>query len=73
MSSSNVHVTGGSGMLGSHVVDRLLASGVEQVVTLDRTINRRDPSGALEIGRVTLIESDIRNEQAAHKALRDGM
>jgi UDP-glucose 4-epimerase len=56
-----VLVTGGSGLLGSHVVDLLLSAGVEEVAVFDRFVNRLNLSSAFASGRVTSIESDNRD------------
>jgi UDP-glucose 4-epimerase len=56
-----VLVSGGSGMLGSHVVDRLLADGVGEVVVLDKRVATANLEGALASGRVRVVEGDIRD------------
>ena len=56
-------VTGGSGLIGSHIVDGLIADGMEEVVVLDNlTRGRRENlAPALASGRVKVIEGDIRD------------
>ncbi|MET9018401.1 NAD-dependent epimerase/dehydratase family protein [Actinopolymorpha sp. NPDC004070] len=56
-------VTGGAGTIGSTIVDHLLAAGAADVVVLDNLVRgRRDNlATALESGRVTLVEGDIRD------------
>ena len=56
-----VLVSGGSGMLGSHVVDRLLADGVGEVVVLDKRVATANLEAALATGRVRVVEADIRD------------
>jgi UDP-glucose 4-epimerase len=69
-----VLITGGAGFIGSHLVDRLLASkdGPDyEIVVIDNL--RRGRCAHLEpylsAGRIRLIEGDIRDEAALHAAL----
>ncbi len=71
-----VLITGGAGFIGSHLVDRLLASedGPEdEIVVFDnlRRGRRAHLEPHLSAGRVRLIEGDIRDEAALQAALRD--
>ena len=61
--NARVLVTGGAGLIGSHIVDRLLLEPVGEVIVLDNfTRGRRENlSTALESHRVTVVEGDIRN------------
>lgn len=56
-------VTGGAGLIGSHIVDRLVAEKFEEIVVLDNfTRGRRENlAPALSSGRVTIVEGDIRD------------
>jgi UDP-glucose 4-epimerase len=65
-----VLVTGGAGMIGSHLVDMLLEAGVREVVVLDdfsrgRLSNLADAMGR---GGVTLIEGDVRDRVLVARA-----
>ena len=53
-------VTGGAGFLGSHLVERLASDG-HTVVALDNFVTGRASNliGAMESGRVTLVEADL--------------
>jgi UDP-glucose 4-epimerase len=64
-------VTGGSGLIGSHIVDRLLDEGLEEVVVLDNlTRGRRENlASALASGRVKIMEGDIRNTTTVREAM----
>ncbi len=70
-----VLVTGGAGFIGSHVVDRLAERG-EWVLCLDNfneyyspQVKRDNIAGALETGRVELIEGDIRDAGVCNAAV----
>jgi len=61
--NARVLVTGGAGLIGSHIVDRLLLEPAGEVIVLDNfTRGRRENlSTALQSNRVTVVEGDIRN------------
>jgi UDP-glucose 4-epimerase len=64
-----VLVTGGSGMLGSHVADRLVRRGAE-VTVLDRQLDWRNLSGVLNRKSLRTVEGDIRNPEVIASAVR---
>lgn len=67
-----VLVTGGSGMLGSQVVERLLRADVPRVTVLDDRIQTVNLAEAMASGRVHAIEGDIRDARDIDAAL-DGV
>ena len=56
-------VTGGAGLMGSHIADRLLAGGAAEVVLLDNFVRgtMRNIEGILPDPRVRLVRGDIRD------------
>jgi UDP-glucuronate 4-epimerase len=69
-------VTGGAGFIGSHMVDRLLASNLEHVTVVDDFNDFYDPSikhknirHHLEDPRYQLVEVDIRDRSTLEEAL----
>jgi len=60
-------VTGGSGFIGSHVVDRLVSEGAS-VVVFDNRIRKENLSEALPSGRVRTLEGDVTDRAAIREA-----
>ncbi len=52
-------VTGGSGFIGSHLVEALVQQGATRVVVFDRAINERNLAGVITAGGVEVIEGDL--------------
>jgi UDP-glucose 4-epimerase len=72
LSHSKLLVTGGAGLVGSHIVDELVKEGA-QIVVYDSMI-RGTPEHldwARENGRVEIIEADLRDQRALREALQD--
>ena len=59
-----VLVTGGAGLIGSHIVDRLVAAGAAEIIVLDNlSRGRREAlTDAMASGRVSVVEGDIRDQ-----------
>ena len=56
-------VTGGAGLMGSHIADRLLAGGASSIILLDNFVrgSMHNIDEALKSPRVRLVKGDIRN------------
>ena len=56
-------ITGGAGLIGSHIADRLVAAGFEEIVVLDNLTRGRKKNleTAIASGRVTIVEGDVRD------------
>jgi UDP-glucose 4-epimerase len=63
LSGARALVTGGAGLIGSHVVERLLAAEAAEVIVIDNLSRGRlaTLSEAMATGRVTFVEGDIRD------------
>ena len=59
-------VTGGAGLIGSKIIDQLLAEGVAKILVVDNFTRGTELNleGALASGRVSLVREDIRNYSA---------
>ena len=70
--NARVLVTGGAGLIGSHIVDRLLNESPAEIVVLDNFVRgRRDNlANAVLSGRVTIIEGDIRDRALVTGAMQ---
>jgi len=71
LDGARVLITGGAGLIGSHIVDRCVDAGVQEIVVLDNlTRGRRDNlATASARGRVTLVEGDIRDQRVVADAM----
>jgi UDP-glucose 4-epimerase len=63
MPNSNVMVTGGAGLIGSHIVDQLLTRDVGEVVVLDNFVRGTEANlaAAMRSGKVRVVRGDIRD------------
>ncbi len=66
-----VLITGGSGLIGSHIVDELLRRGATDIVVFDDFSRGRlqNLSDALASGSVRIIEGDVRNQRDVEGAM----
>jgi UDP-glucose 4-epimerase len=71
LEGARVLVTGGAGLVGSHIVDQLLAEGVEQVIVLDNFIRGRQENleAALRSDRVQIVQGDIRDSEMVQRCM----
>ena len=65
MQSSRILITGGAGLIGSHIADQLVKYGVSEIIILDNFVRgqRENLTWALAHGPVTVVEGDIRDKQ----------
>jgi UDP-glucose 4-epimerase len=70
--NARVLVTGGAGLIGSHIVDRLLSESPAEIVVLDNFVRGRidNIANAVESGRVTIVEGDIRDRALVAGAMK---
>jgi UDP-glucose 4-epimerase len=71
MNHTQAMITGGAGLIGSHIADQLIAEGWKNVVVLDNLTRGRRTNlhQAMASGRVTLVEGDIRDAAAVRHAM----
>jgi len=64
-------ITGGAGLIGSHIADRLVAEGFQEIVVLDNFTRgrRKNLDAAIASGRVTVIEGDVRDSDLVLRAM----
>ena len=65
-------ITGGAGLIGSHIADQLVAEGPKEVVVLDNFVRGRRENLAGEARRLplTIVEGDIRDRRVVADAMR---
>lgn len=63
MNAKRALITGGAGLIGSHIADRLVAEGFHEIVVLDNLTRgrRQNLESAIASGRVTVVDGDIRD------------
>jgi UDP-glucose 4-epimerase len=66
-----VLITGGAGLIGSHIADALLDAGASEIVVLDDLSRgrRENLTRAFESGRVRIVEGDIRDVAVVERAM----
>jgi len=69
-----VLVTGGAGLIGSHIADQLVGAGAREIVVLDDFSRgrRENLASAIASGRVRVIEGDVRDAATVRRAV-DGV
>ena len=70
---SRVLITGGAGLIGSHIADLLVREGNEQVVVLDNFVRgrRENLAWAQGHGRLRIVQGDIRDRALLAEVMRD--
>lgn len=65
MKYNRVLVTGGAGLVGSHIVDLLVGEQVDEIIVFDNFVRGRRENlvWALEHGLVTIVEGDIQDRR----------
>lgn len=63
MQNARVLITGGAGLIGSHIADQLAKQGADEIIVLDNFVRgrRENLAWALEHGPLTIVEGDIRD------------
>jgi UDP-glucose 4-epimerase len=71
MTCKRALITGGAGLIGSHITDRLITEGFDEIVVLDNFTRgrRRNLDSALASGKVTIVEGDIRDLDLVRRAM----
>lgn len=72
MATERTLVTGGAGLIGSHIVDELARAGAGEIVVLDNFCRgrRENLAWALAHGPVRIVEGDIRDRGQVAEAMR---
>jgi UDP-glucose 4-epimerase len=73
MRGKRVLITGGAGVVGSHLADALVVAGAREIVVLDNFVRGRleNLSWALANGPVTIVDGDICDRALIRRLMRD--
>jgi UDP-glucose 4-epimerase len=73
MAFGRVLITGGAGLIGSHIAEQISREGASEIVVLDNfTRGRHDNlAPALAHGPVTVVDGDIRDQRLVREVMRD--
>lgn len=71
MKNKRILITGGAGLIGSHIADQALEAGASEIVVLDNFVRgrRENLASALATGRVTIVEGDIRDRDLLRRLM----
>lgn len=69
----NILITGGAGLIGSHIADLAVAEGARSITVLDNFTRGREENleRAVASGRVNVVEGDIRDRELLGALMRD--
>jgi UDP-glucose 4-epimerase len=69
---SRVLITGGAGLIGSHIADRLVPERPAEIVVLDNFVRgrRSNLAAATASGKVTIVEGDIRDTALLNRVMK---
>lgn len=69
----NILITGGAGLIGSHIADLAVAEGARSITVLDNFTRGREENleQAVASGRVNVVEGDIRDRELLGALMRD--
>jgi UDP-glucose 4-epimerase len=72
MKDSKVLITGGAGLVGSHIVDALVKERAAEVIIFDNFVRGRGENIASALGRgpVTIVQGDIRDRESLTEVMQ---
>jgi UDP-glucose 4-epimerase len=73
MKNNRVLITGGAGLIGSHIADALVRLNVQNIMVLDSFVRgrQRNLDWARQNGSVQIVEGDIRDRDLLAQVMRD--
>jgi UDP-glucose 4-epimerase len=71
MSYKRALITGGAGLIGSHIADRLVIDSFQEIVVLDNFSRgrRQNLESAAASGKLTFVEGDVRNAKLVREVM----
>jgi UDP-glucose 4-epimerase len=73
LTRARVLITGGAGLIGSHIADRLMHEHVDEIIVVDNFVRgqRGHLDHASRIGKLTIVEGDIRDKALMKRVMTD--
>jgi UDP-glucose 4-epimerase len=73
IAGKRILITGGAGLIGSHIADQLVAEGPSEIRIVDNFVRgrRENLAWAIANGPVTIVEGDIRDRAFTRNAMAD--
>jgi UDP-glucose 4-epimerase len=71
LKDARVLITGGAGLVGSHIADQLLKEDVSEIVVLDNFVRglHKNLAGAMQSGKIKIVEGDICDKELVQKTM----
>jgi UDP-glucose 4-epimerase len=71
MNNKRILITGGAGLIGSHIAELLTEERPQEIVVLDNFVRgrRENLAPALERGRITIVEGDVRDRRLLQQVM----
>jgi UDP-glucose 4-epimerase len=72
MNHKRALITGGAGLIGSHIADRLVAENYEEIVILDNFTRgrRQNLESAASSGKLTYVDGDVRDAKLIRESMK---
>jgi UDP-glucose 4-epimerase len=73
LQDKRIALIGGAGLVGSHIVDQLLAEPVSEIIVFDNFMRgtRANLAGAMEDSRVKVVDASMTDRAALQKSMKD--
>jgi UDP-glucose 4-epimerase len=72
MNTERIVITGGAGLIGSHIAELMAETRPREIVIIDNFVRgrRENLAGAMALGPITIVAGDVRDRQLMHEVLQ---